>query len=91
MAQGVITGREGTVVGDLSTPLDAEVRPMAGIHLTRISSGACRFTFTTWDDAMLSQGPRPRLWWGGGWVAEGANWGASLANFRMKPPDLLRS
>lgn len=53
-AEGVITGLKGTVNGDLSGTLDAGIGAMGGVHLAKIRTGVCRFTFMAWDNALLA-------------------------------------
>ncbi len=54
MPEAVIDGLKGRVAGGLNGDLDAEVRSLRGLYLSPISSGACRFMFTAWDDALLA-------------------------------------
>ena len=48
------SGLTGTVRGAVSTPVDAKIRSLAGVWLSPIDSGLCRFVFTGWDDANLA-------------------------------------
>lgn len=51
--EAVVTRFAGSVRGAVAADLDAGVRPMRGLYLQRVDSGACRFMFTAWDDADL--------------------------------------
>ena len=50
-----VDGFVGTLSGALNGQIDAEIRSTFGLYLNRVKSGACRFTFTAWDDAHLAQ------------------------------------
>ncbi|KAB2965703.1 MAG: PKD domain-containing protein [Thermoanaerobaculia bacterium] len=50
----IVTGLAGSVSGAVAADLDARVRPLRGLYLQRVASGACRFMFTAWDDASLT-------------------------------------
>jgi len=50
----VASGLVGKLAGVIATPLDAAIRPLAGLYLTQIEPGICRFVFTAWDDARLA-------------------------------------
>lgn len=50
----IVTGLAGSVRGAVAADLDARVRPLRGLYLQKVASGACRFMFTAWDDARLA-------------------------------------
>lgn len=47
---------KGTTSGVVNSQFDGEVRPFAGLYLSQIASGTCRFVFTIRDDARLMHG-----------------------------------
>jgi PKD repeat protein len=52
--EAIVTGLAGSVRGAVAADLDARVRPLRGLYLQKVASGACRFMFTAWDDARLT-------------------------------------
>jgi hypothetical protein len=47
---------KGTSNGLVNSQFNAEVRPFAGLYLSQVASGACRFMFSFRDDAQLMTG-----------------------------------
>lgn len=53
-SEAVVTRLAGSLRGAVTADLDARVRPLHGLYLQRVDSGACRFMLTAWDDANLT-------------------------------------
>lgn len=52
--ESVVPGFDASLSGGVSGIFEGRMRSFAGLHLSQISSGACRFMFTAWDDANLA-------------------------------------
>jgi PKD repeat protein len=51
--ESVVSGFDATLSGAVSGTFEGAMRSFAGLHLSRISDGTCRFLFTAWDPTVL--------------------------------------